>query len=299
MTDLPLPPGVQHGEVTGSLHSAEQVDAPDSDVDFVPLVGEVIFTPSPKTLRSKSAKRIFTPAPISVPLDENGSFHARLLATDDPTLEPTGWTYGVRFNLRYGGTVDGFSISVPAGSVNDLADVAPVKPANGIFYLRGEKGDKGDPGPTGPPGPPGETGAPGDTGPPGPKGDTGDPAADTGWRSIGVQNGWTGNLYVRRNGNVVMVIVTQLDGAAATNQNVYNAIPTGFRTDANFPVYGVGNPSSTGGSATSSGAIALSGGSVNQILRASTPSASWTGGTASLTFIAADAFPTTLPGTPA
>ncbi len=54
---------------------------------------------------------------------------------------------------------------------------------------------------------------------------------DTGWRNISalIGNGWTGQAWVRRVGDVVDLRVETLNAAAAT-AGVYLALPAGFRT---------------------------------------------------------------------
>jgi len=55
---------------------------------------------------------------------------------------------------------------------------------------------------------------------------------DTGWRNISalIGNGWTGQAWVRRVGDVVDLRVDTLNAAAAT-AGVYLALPAGFRTN--------------------------------------------------------------------
>jgi len=54
------------------------------------------------------------------------------------------------------------------------------------------------------------------------------PEADTGWRSLTLENGWTGTVLVRRHGSTVWLVV---DGATATSASsgVLVTLPTGFK----------------------------------------------------------------------
>lgn len=133
-----LPVDVGQGVVTGTVVSAEQVAESDTDVDAVALGGTVTFTPSVTQLIHATSNLIILSQPITVTLDANGSFSTKLIATDDTDLNPTGWTYTVSFVLP--GTpvsVRPFSITVPGGSTQDLADITPVSTSEGILTVRG------------------------------------------------------------------------------------------------------------------------------------------------------------------
>lgn len=59
--------------------------------------GRVTFQPSPSALIDPAARRVIaTSAPFVAVLDSDGEFAIELPATDDPDVQPTGWTYEVR-----------------------------------------------------------------------------------------------------------------------------------------------------------------------------------------------------------
>lgn len=89
-----------------------------------------------------------------------------VLAVDDPTCTPTGWTYRA-YEAPTGGLERDYPLLLTAdlGTI-DLADLAPAEPSAGEYVLVA--------GPPGAQGEPGADGAPGEQGPPGtaPTGDT-------------------------------------------------------------------------------------------------------------------------------
>ncbi|MFF1625571.1 hypothetical protein [Streptomyces sp. NPDC058272] len=110
--------------------------------DGTPLLGTITLT-SPARLTFPDAD-VISAGPVEITLDEFGAFSVSLIATDQPEMDPTGWTYQVveRFSHAEGRS---YSIALPAASpVVDLADIAPADPANGDFVLV--------PGPAGPAG---------------------------------------------------------------------------------------------------------------------------------------------------
>lgn len=156
MTETLYP--LTYGLVTGRFLAAVGDGPADADAlpDAVPLAGTVTFTPSANALLVPSA----TPAPatiLPVPVDatldsggyisRNGARGVWLLATDDPSVNPTGYTYDVSFtglsangqSVKY----DDFSIQVISGMTQDLAVLAPVGSSGGALIVRGEKGDAG------------------------------------------------------------------------------------------------------------------------------------------------------------
>lgn len=149
-----------------------------------PLAGAVAFTPETTgPILDAEGDVVLMPTPV-VFLIENGVMDtATLIATDDPDLNPTGWTYKVSIRVS-GHDRETFSIEVPAGTTSDLADLAPVATSTGhIRTVPGPKGDKGDKGDTGPMG----------------------TLLDTGWRDVSgeLEAGWDGPLLVRRVGQFV------------------------------------------------------------------------------------------------
>lgn len=93
---------------------------------FVQFAGKIVAV-------SDSTNTIIMPATITATLDANGQFEVNLPATNDPNIQPNGFTYTVTEQLSggYGRTYD---IDVPleaVGSGVDLSEIAPVSPANG------------------------------------------------------------------------------------------------------------------------------------------------------------------------
>lgn len=195
---------MQFGTITGRFLAtvADTTADTDTDPDLLPITGKVRFTPSMTATVAATEGAIVLPTPITADLDAegyvslNGVKGIRLVATNSAGLNPTNFTYAVSFpELRYGSvsvSYRTFNLSLPAGSVVDLSQVAPVEAANGISIVRGEQGERGPVGPQGLQGIAGPAGPKGDTGPAGPastvagpKGDTGDtgpqgPKGDTG-----------------------------------------------------------------------------------------------------------------------
>ena len=149
---MALPTNVSYGTVTGRflLAYADSGD-PGPEPDGAPAKGSVIFRASPVKLLDVSA----TPAPVTIlpaPVVANlntsgyiegydGDAGVRLVATDDPDINPVGWTWQVEFRLtdeaNVAVAVPTFSFSLPAGTTVDLASVSPVPSANGTFYITG------------------------------------------------------------------------------------------------------------------------------------------------------------------
>jgi hypothetical protein len=222
---MALPSNVNYGTVVGQFLLAY---ADSNDVgpnpDGRPAKGSIYFRPSPiKLLNASSSPNPVTvlPAVVECLLDSEGYLlgypgdrGVRLIATDDPDMNPTGWTWTVEFRLTDQDDVPvslpSFSISLPTDATVDLTTLSPVPDASGVFYLVGPKGDKGDTGDTGPQGIQGEQGIQGiqgiqgeqgiqgpqgiqgETGPQGPQGIQGEtgPIGPTGATGIEWQGAW-------------------------------------------------------------------------------------------------------------
>jgi hypothetical protein len=164
-----LPDHVATGRVTGTFVFA----TPDDDgrlTVLAPCSGTVTFTATPPAVLDRAAPLTILPLPFVAVLDETGSLDVTLIATDGD-LSPTGWTYAVSFAI--GMVQRPFPIEVPAGSVTDLAKVAPVCWSGGRPVVTGPPGPPGEAGPPGAAGPRGDAGPQGGTGPPGPQGGDG------------------------------------------------------------------------------------------------------------------------------
>lgn len=110
---MPLPGDITTITVTGTLLS----------YGGVPMPGSVVFTPSVQ-VTDVTGNVILTPQPIIVPL-VNGTFSVVLPCTDDPTLNPTGFTYYVDERVPDGTQ---YSISIPRslGASVDLSHLAQI-----------------------------------------------------------------------------------------------------------------------------------------------------------------------------
>lgn len=152
---MALPTNVSYGTVTGRFLLA-YADSNDSDPqpDGEPAKGFVIFTASPIKLLDASASPApvtILPAPVVANLNAEGYIEGfagnagvRLVATDDPDLNPQDWTWRVDFRLTDETdvplTLPSFSFELPADTTVDLTTVSPVPGANGTFYLVGPAG---------------------------------------------------------------------------------------------------------------------------------------------------------------
>lgn len=134
---MPLPVGLSTVTVTGTYKH------PDGSA----ISGKLLFTPEPAILTSGTHGTLVL-GTIEAALDANGAVSATLLATDDPDVTPSGWTYLVQ-ERWYDAPGRSYPLSLPAAApAVDLADVAPTAPAEGVYVVI-----------TGPAGPPGADGS--------------------------------------------------------------------------------------------------------------------------------------------
>lgn len=154
-----LPSNVSYGTVIGRFLIAK---SDGSDLDLYPdgaaAKGSVFFTPSVKTLLNVAAG----PAPVTIIpatyeavldsegylLGDDGTRGVRLIATDDPDLNPTDWTWTVSYRLTDDQDVPisgipNFSMELPSSSTVDLTSVTPVSESNGVYYNIGPTGPTG------------------------------------------------------------------------------------------------------------------------------------------------------------
>lgn len=146
-----------------------------------PASGYVEFTPRPSRVILPGGAGPVELGSVQAPLDGTGRFTVSLQASDDPNIDPSGWTYEVREAVS-GGVGRTYDIRVPIATVGslDLATVMPVETASGSVTLT--------PGPAGPPGAAGATGATGAAGATGVAGPAG-PAGAAGAAGQGVPTG--------------------------------------------------------------------------------------------------------------
>lgn len=171
-----------HGTITGKFVGTDGT---------TPAAGSVIFSPAPQWILDAVETRTIVPAQVVITLDGTGSLSTSLLATDDTTLNPSGWTWNATI-LITGATPRSFSFSLPGGSTQDLTTLSPVNGSLGSAVV------KGDTGATGAAGPQGAQGVQGATGATGPTGSTGATGA-----AIGGILTTTGDLAVFGGGTVV------------------------------------------------------------------------------------------------
>lgn len=162
-----------------------------------PAVGSVTFAPSVPRVLDAAGNEVVLPSRATVPLDAMGEFTVTLQATDDPALNPVDWTWSALVQTT-GERPWTFSFLVPGGSIQDLADIAPVPSSSGTPIVTGPAGAPGPPGPAGVDGDPGPVGPPGVAGPAGPAGATGPqgPAGDPASNIITSVNTKTGAVVL-------------------------------------------------------------------------------------------------------
>lgn len=137
MTDLSPYPGNTHWpeDWQGSRLRGRFID-----ILGQPVQGFLTFTPTPKAVLDAAHEVVILPSVRKVTLDEAGAFDVILPATDDPDLNPSGWTYKVTESLPGGRT---YSIDAPMNADRDLTLVAPVPSSAGDAIVRGEPGADG------------------------------------------------------------------------------------------------------------------------------------------------------------
>lgn len=103
--------------------------------------GIVTFSQS-NYLRDPSADTVIVPTDIVAQLNGTGEFTVTLVATDDPDLDPTGFTYKVVEQIS--GTTRTYNIVVPLSSTTiEISDLAPSPPSSGIVWTYVPVSEKG------------------------------------------------------------------------------------------------------------------------------------------------------------
>ena len=205
-------------------------------------------------------------------------------------------------------------VTIPPGPQGERGAEGPEGPPGpegpqGIQGVPGPQGERGPEGPEGPEGPQGPQGIQGETGPKGDKGDRGEQGipgtatlSDTGWRKIELPTGYsaaTGHgLYLRRIGSTVHAQVA-FQATTAGGNNKIGVAASGFQPRFNWPLPNA--PAASARATDGNGATVSSGSFViksNRSFYLFDPDAGQSR-YAYLTYLTDDAWPSTLPGTPA
>lgn len=158
-----LPTNVKYGTIIGQFVASIGDTSADEDIfpESVPMGGTVTFTPSIPYVKNVNNEinpiTIVKTAVIAV-LDDEGYLCTNtvdpltnklirgvsLVATDDPSLNPVGWTWNVDYKLTYNGKLvsgpNRHPIAVPMDSVTDLTVASPVAASTGDAIVRGPSG---------------------------------------------------------------------------------------------------------------------------------------------------------------
>lgn len=133
---MALPGNYSTRTVTGTILDLHSGNPAEGFVKFTPQLTNTF-------LMDAGADTIIAPTPTLTMLDTNGQFSVILGTTDDPDIDPVGWTYKVE--IVTGGaetqrTV--YSISLPAGgSPINLADISPtVQLTPGVILVKSVNG---------------------------------------------------------------------------------------------------------------------------------------------------------------
>ena len=94
--------------------------------------GNLLIRPEFTHAVNTTTNFIAVPETINVMLNAAGSFSIVLQATDDPAVDPVGFTYHVDFDLHEI-DIPSFSFALPAGSTVDLADAIPLPSTTGTL----------------------------------------------------------------------------------------------------------------------------------------------------------------------
>lgn len=100
-----------------------------------PLAGQQIrLTLAPEALVVTAADTIITPDVRIITLDVNGYFSVDVPASDDPDVNPNGWTYHVEEGF---GARRSYNIQVLRPGPHDMSDLAPVPSSPGVGIVAG------------------------------------------------------------------------------------------------------------------------------------------------------------------
>ena len=127
---MPLPVSVATGTVTGTF----------LDLDGDPIEGATItFRPSPSRLIVLEEPATILPGRVIAITAADGTIEVELAATDDESIDPTGWTWSVVVDIprtQWAAQPYGFAFELPAGATVDLTTVTPIPVAGGTAWPR-------------------------------------------------------------------------------------------------------------------------------------------------------------------
>ena len=106
----------------------------------------IVLTPSVSSFTSQATNTVVIAVPRTITTDSNGSINLFVPATDDPDIQPVGWTYKVEEKF---GALRTYNIEALVGQVLDLSRVLPTPVSDGVTTIRGEQGVVGAVGPQG------------------------------------------------------------------------------------------------------------------------------------------------------
>lgn len=140
---MPLPSNANHGFVAGQFIDGTGVPAAGKKITFTPSVKTLLdagATPNPVTILPKK---------ITITLDENGYVPTtpeaaaasmvgqHLLATTDPDLNPTGWTWKADFAFTPDLERSSYSFALGVGEQIDLTTESPISASGGAVIVQG------------------------------------------------------------------------------------------------------------------------------------------------------------------
>ena len=179
-----LPEDIPTGKVTGQFYfvNEDTIEDPDQYPQLTVVTGFVRFKASIKVLRMSARKAVVIPLTFDAKFNSEGKLvpadHLEspegiyLPATDSTEFDTTGWSWTGTFEIKDAVTghtiqIDPITFQVPVGSERDLSTIVPAPASPGVITTRGPQGDKGDTGPQGEVGPQGAQGIQGVQGLPG------------------------------------------------------------------------------------------------------------------------------------
>jgi hypothetical protein len=139
MADFPadVSTGRIHGTVLQWL--VDSAD-PGSVPDVAPFaLATVKFVPSVSFVTHPATGTIFVPVPAPIEIDVNGDIDVTLIATDDPDINPSNFTYTMSITI-VGASIAPMVIEVPSGSDRLLTELVSVETSPGAFFTQGPAG---------------------------------------------------------------------------------------------------------------------------------------------------------------